>query len=120
MNPLDHNTNPYQAPAASPASDAVQPRKNVALNSSRREAFISFGIWLGACVYSIGVCYRWGYGRDAATLTYVLGFPDWVFWGVVAPWSVCTALCFVMAYFVIQDEDLGEEQPEVVLHSESR
>jgi hypothetical protein len=96
-------------------------RSRSALSSSRREASLSFGIWLLACVYSISVCYRWGYGRDAATLTYVLGFPDWVFWGVVAPWSICTLLCFVMAYFAIQDEDLGEAQPEEVLApSESR
>jgi len=121
MTPQSKNTNPYQASAASPAYGTVQPRINPALSSSRREAVISFGIWLAACVYSISVCYRWGYGRDAATLTYVLGFPDWVFWGVVAPWAVCTLLCFVMAYFVIQDEDLGEAQPEESLsHFESQ
>ena len=61
-----------------------------------------FGIWLVACVYTVGVCYRFGYGRDVATLTYVLGFPDWIFWGVVVPWTVCTVLCFVIAYFVMR------------------
>lgn len=76
---------------------------------------MTFGIWLVACVYTVTVSYRWGYARDVATLTYVLGFPDWVFWGVIAPWCVCTGLCFVMAYCVIQDEDLGEEQPEEAL-----
>ncbi len=105
--------NPYQADLES--SSAAQQPANPALASSRREALIAFGIWLLACVYSIGVCYRWGYGRDAATLTYVLGFPDWVFWGVVVPWTVCTGLCFVMAYGIIQDEDLGEEQAEEAL-----
>ena len=71
-----------------------------------------FLIWLTACVYSISVCYSQGYNRDASTLTYVLGFPDWIFWGVVVPWSVCTGLCLILAYFVITDEDLGEEQVE--------
>lgn len=87
------------------------------LISSRREALIVFLIWLLAASYSIGVCYAWGYGRDAATLTYVLGFPDWVFWGVVVPWSACTLICLAMANFVIQDDDLGEEQAEAELGS---
>jgi uncharacterized membrane protein YhdT len=82
------------------------------LVSSRREAWITFSIWAAACVYALSVCYRYGYERDADTLTYILGFPDWVFWGVIAPWTVCTGLCFLMAYFVIRDEDLGEEQDE--------
>jgi len=90
-------------------------REDPVLTSSRREAWLVFFIWLVACVYSVGICYRFGYGRDVATLTYVLGFPDWIFWGVVAPWSVCTLLCYVMAYHVISDDDLGEEREEEAL-----
>jgi hypothetical protein len=82
------------------------------LTSSRREAKLVLAIWLVACVSTIGICYRLGYGRDAATLTFVLGFPDWIFWGIVVPWSVCTGLCFVVPRFVIKDDDLGEEQAE--------
>lgn len=82
------------------------------LTSSRREALLAFAIWLTACVYSITVCYRYGYDRDVATLTYILGFPDWIFYGVVLPWTICTFLCFVMSYFVIADGELGEEQAE--------
>ena len=82
------------------------------LTSARREALLVFAIWLAACVYSIGVCYRLGYWRDVATLTYVFGFPDWVFWGVVVPWTVCTALSLVLSSFVITDDPLGEEQAE--------
>lgn len=93
------------------------PVEDPVLTSSRREALMAFAIWLAACVYSISVCYRFGYGRDPATLTYVLGFPDWIFWGVVTPWTVCTILCFIMAYFVIVDSDLGEEQAEERLDS---
>ena len=50
--------------------------------------------------------------RDAATLTYVLGFPDWVFWGIVVPWMTCTLLSFVLSGYVITDEELGDEQAE--------
>ena len=88
------------------------PREDPVLTSARREALLVLLIWLVACVYSISYCYAFGYHRDVATLTYVLGFPDWVFWGVIAPWSVCTVLAFLLSYFVITDEDLGEEQAE--------
>ena len=88
------------------------PTEDPVLTSSRREAVISFFVWLTACVYSISVCYRFGYGRDVATLTYVFGFPDWIFYGVVLPWTVCTVICLVMSYFVIADGELGEEQAE--------
>jgi len=89
------------------------------LTSARREALLVMGIWLVACVYSISVCYWLGYGRDVATLTFVLGFPDWIFWGVILPWAVCTGLSFVLSYFVITDEDLGAEQMEEQLATTS-
>jgi hypothetical protein len=87
-------------------------RDHPVLVSARREAILTFSIWLVACVYSIAVCYRYGYGRDVATLTYVLGFPDWIFWGVVTPWTICTVLGFLLSAFVITDDDLGAEQAE--------
>jgi len=92
-------------------------REDPVLTSSRREACLVFLIWLAACIYTVGVCYRFGYNRDVATLTYVLGFPDWIFWGVVTPWTVCTGLCFIVPYYVITDEDLGEERTEESLAS---
>jgi len=87
-------------------------REDPVLTSARREAILVFAIWLAACIYSISVCYRLGYGRDVSTLTYILGFPDWIFWGVVMPWTICTVLSFVLSQFVIRDDDLGEEQAE--------
>jgi uncharacterized membrane protein YhdT len=89
-----------------------RPAEDPDLVSARREALLTLAIWLAACVYSVGVCYRYGYGRDVTTLTYILGFPDWIFFGVVLPWTVCTLLCLVMSQFVIADADLGEEQAE--------
>jgi hypothetical protein len=40
----------------------------------------------------------------------VFGIPDWVFYGVFLPWTVCTILAFIVSKYVIRDEDLGEEQ----------
>ena len=95
-------------------------REDPVLKSARREALLVLGVWAVACVYSISTCYYLGYYRDAATLKYVLGFPDWVFWGIVTPWTVCTALCFLIPVFVITDEDLGPEHEEEALVEAAR
>lgn len=85
------------------------------LTTSRREAILVFFIWLAACTYTVGYCITFGYHRDADSLTYVLGFPDWIFWGIIVPWTACTILCFFMANYFIADADLGEEQAETDL-----
>ncbi len=75
---------------------------------ARREAALALGIWLVAMIYSVGYCYLHGYNRSADSLTFVLWFPDWVFWGIVAPWAVCILLSLVFAFRVMGDEPLGE------------
>ena len=89
------------------------------LRSARREALIVFGIWLAACIYTVGFCAAFGYERDPATLIFVFGIPDWVFYGVFLPWTVCTILAFIVSHYVIRDEDLGEEQMETALDPDS-
>ena len=56
--------------------------------------------------------YTYGYGRSLEDLTFVLGFPDWVFWGIIVPWSVCVAFSFYFGATFMRDHDLGEELPE--------
>ena len=36
-------------------------------------------IWFVTMIYSVGCCCVYGYGRDPESLTFVFGFPDWVF-----------------------------------------
>ena len=80
------------------------------LKSARREALCAFGIWLAATIYSISYCCLYGYGRAPESLTFVLGFPDWVFWGIVLPWGVCTIGASLFAFWIMKDEDLPEGQ----------
>lgn len=79
------------------------------LRSARREAIVVFFIWLAAFLYSIPYCLTHGYNRKIESLTFVLGFPDWVFWGIVVPWAVCLVASFVFGSLFMRDEDLGEE-----------
>ncbi len=76
------------------------------LKSARREMLGALAIWLAATIYSVGYCWAFGYGRDPQSLTFVLGFPDWVFWGLIVPWGVCTAVSIWFALAFMRDEDL--------------
>jgi hypothetical protein len=81
------------------------------LISARREAVIVFATWGIATAYCLIYCGRYAYGRSIDDLNYVAGFPDWVFWGIVVPWSVCILFSWVFAAVWMRDEDLGEDPP---------
>ena len=89
----------------------ANPNEHPLLKSARREAVIALAIWFMTMCYSVGYCSLHGYGRSAESLTYVLGFPDWVFWGLVLPWGICTIVSSAFAMFIMKDEDLGEASP---------
>jgi len=89
------------------------------LTSSRREALVVLAIWTAACVWSVGYCFAFGYERAPSSLRYVAGVPDWVFWGVLVPWSVCTVLSFWVSNVLLQDQDLGAEQAEEPIEPEA-
>ncbi len=79
------------------------------VHSSIREAILVTGIWLAAAIWSISVCYTMGYHRAADDLKLVLGFPDWIFWGVVIPWTTCTIVSIVFGLIFVRDGDLGKD-----------
>lgn len=90
----------------------TEPAEDRVLKSARREAIVVFVTWVCALGYTVTYCYLNGYNRPVEDLKYVLGFPDWVFWGIVAPWGVCAVVSWWFAYRFMQDEDLGEELDE--------
>jgi len=79
------------------------------LTSARRESLIVFAVFLIAMTYTVTYCARHAYDRTAEDLTYVLGFPDWVFWGIVVPWLCCSAFSIFFGAWFMQDDDLGQE-----------
>lgn len=89
-----------------------QPVPDPVLQSARREALVVLGTWLAAMGYTVSNCYLYGYHRDLADLKFVLGFPDWIFWGIVVPWGVCVVFSLWFGATFMRDEDLGEELPE--------
>lgn len=83
-------------------------RENTVFHRAKREATLAFLLWLAAGTYTVGYCYQTGY-KNASELHFVLGMPDWVFWGVLAPWMASLALSILFAYGYMTDEDLGAE-----------
>jgi hypothetical protein len=65
-------------------------------------------VWFCAMVYSVTYCTLFGYGRTAESLTFVLGFPDWIFWGVILPWGLCTVFSVWFGLCYMQDHELEE------------
>ncbi|MBX7167581.1 MAG: YhdT family protein [Pirellulales bacterium] len=93
-----------------------EPREDPVVTQGRREMLFSLVMTFAAMGYSITYCVRHGYRRSIDDLTFVLGFPDWVFWGIVVPWLVCVAVGIWMAFFFIGDapfedgEVIGDEK----------
>ena len=83
-----------------------RPAADPLFRSARREALISLAAWLAAVAYTVTYCYRFGYDRNLESLTFVLWFPDWIFWGIVVPWLVCVAFSTWFAFGLMRDEDL--------------
>ena len=83
---------------------------NSLLPSARRELLVSAGVWLIALVWSVGISYRYGYDLQPDELTFTLGFPTWIFYGVVLPWGLCTLISGAIAFGFMQDADLGDAE----------
>ena len=84
-------------------------RDDPTVRSARFEALVVLAVFVTAMLYTVLYCYAHGYHRDPATLTYILGFPDWVFWGIVAPWLVCVLISYWFGYRFVRDSELGAE-----------
>lgn len=79
------------------------------VRTGRREAAIVILIWAAVLGWSVGYCATHGYDRAVDDLSFVLGFPDWVFWGIMVPWLACYAISVAFAMFVMQDAPLEDD-----------
>ncbi|MCA9100791.1 MAG: DUF997 family protein [Planctomycetales bacterium] len=88
----------------------MPPREEDALlRSARREAIVIVVLWAVALVYTVTYCALYGYDRTIDDMTFVFGFPDWVFWGVIFPWTLCTVFTWWFCNFFMGDEPLGDD-----------
>jgi hypothetical protein len=85
-----------------------RPPEDPLVRDCRREAAVAAGIALAAMVYSVGFSALFGYDRAGEPIHFVLGFPSWVFWGIVAPWGVCVLIAAWFSWRFLSDDELGE------------
>jgi hypothetical protein len=90
----------------------AQQNEDPVVTNTRREALGVLIAWLIAMTFSVTYCYVYGYNRSAADLRFVLGFPDWFFWGLVLPWTACLVLSWWYAFSFMKDADLGDDRDE--------
>ncbi|HZW30117.1 MAG TPA: hypothetical protein VFF52_05375 [Isosphaeraceae bacterium] len=84
-----------------------RPEEDPVVRDCRRETAVVAVIALVAMAYSVGYCALFGYGRAGEPIHFVLGFPSWVFWGIVAPWGVCVLIAGWFSWRFMSDEELG-------------
>ncbi len=84
------------------------PEEDPLLQTSRREAAISIGVFVLALAYTIGYCTAFGYDIPTEELELVWGVPSWVMWGIFVPWGLCTLFHLWFSVAVMKDHVLEE------------
>lgn len=96
------------------------------LSRARIEARFTLALWAITFVWVVGYCYLFGYqhaadswpvraGLAAAApreLRQFAGLPDWVCFGIVLPWLLCTVITVAFAVFGMTEDELGAEAEE--------
>ena len=75
------------------------------LRQSRRELWLILLAWLGCALWVISYCSTNGYDLAPEEVSTVLGFPDWVFWGVVTPWMIANAFTFWFCLRALKNDE---------------
>ena len=81
------------------------------LRQSRRELWLILMAWLGCALWVIGYCAVNAYDLAPEEVATVLGFPDWVFWGVVTPWMVANGCTFWFCLRALKNDEDEEATP---------
>ena len=85
---------------------------NPLLQNARREALVVLLIWLVTLVWTVGGSYALGYGQPPEQIRVIMGVPEWIAFGVLAPWMFSTAATIWFGFFFMKDDDLGVEKEE--------
>ena len=73
------------------------------------EAILCGVVFVAAMTYTLVTCTRMvTTAIPGVPMVAVFGFPDWVFWGIVVPWGVCTVISAAVQLAIMQDHDFEE------------
>ena len=85
--------------------------------NARREAWLILLAWAVCLVWTVGYSALAGYGVEADQISFILGIPDWVFWGVLIPWVVATLFSVWFGLFYMANDDLSPSEDEEASHA---
>ena len=80
--------------------------------NASREARVAVLLFGAIFAWALGVAAWKGYGRT--DVVFILGLPDWIFWGVVLPWAAGLLAAVWFGLRFMKDDDLGPEKREGV------
>ncbi|UCF36474.1 MAG: hypothetical protein JSU96_16885 [Acidobacteriota bacterium] len=112
-----------------------QPRDDPLYLNAWREAKLILSIWFTCLIYTVGVCYLYGYlshepdpaatgpsvgvlagpldafnrAPESLQVPFGIGMPDWVFYGVGLPWLICIIVTWWFCLFYFVEDDLGPD-----------
>ncbi len=69
---------------------------------SRLEAIVAALIWFAAGLWTVGVSYYLGYDTPARSIG---GVPEWVVWGIGAPWVTFFLVHSWYSLYFLRDDD---------------
>ncbi|MCA9118661.1 MAG: hypothetical protein H6822_04290 [Planctomycetaceae bacterium] len=78
---------------------------------SLREAYTIIALFALFFIWSIFVCYNYGYlspGEQLSEVSTVMGMPAWAFWGIGFPWVLVDVVAVWFCFFYMKNDDLGE------------
>jgi hypothetical protein len=88
------------------------PNVDPVFKNASREARVALLLFGAVFAWVIGYGAWRGYG--GREVSFVCGFPDWIFWGVVVPWVVSLGAAIWFGLSFMKDDDLGPEKREGV------
>jgi|FaiFalDrversion3_1042247.scaffolds.fasta_scaffold16482_1 hypothetical protein len=107
-------------PGGNPSNPASETARRI-YTHARRDMLLTVWVWAVALVWTVGYCWLRGYAHepdslwvklglattDAEVHPLHLGMPNWVFWGVVLPWMLCSCFTMVLS-FLLPDDPLDQ------------
>ena len=85
--------------------------------NARREAWLILSAWAVCLLWTVGYSALAGYDVPPEQISFILGMPDWIFWGVLMPWIAATLFSVWFGLVYMTEDDLGPAEDDEEPHA---